>query len=183
MTFSPTPSPFPPEAPTRLQTPAPLRERGFSLRAARDDDLPWLRELYASTRAEEMALLPWPDAMKRAFTDQQFLLQHQHYALHYPDTDFMILEHGPVRIGRYYLQRGAKDYLVVDISLLPEKRQTGIGSLLLSETQKNAHAQNAGMRLHVSRTNARARKLYEKLGFVMTESGDTHDTMQWISVP
>lgn len=162
-----------------LQTPALLRERGFSLRAARDADLPWLRELYASTRAEEMAMLPWPDAMKRAFTDQQFFLQHQHYIQHYPATDFMILEHGPVRVGRYYLQRLAQDYLVVDISLLPEKRQAGIGSVLLSATQETAQSEGAGVLLHVSRTNPRARRLYEKLGFVATESGTTHDTLHW----
>lgn len=162
-----------------MQTPALLRERGFSLRTARDTDLPWLRELYADTRVEEMAQLPWPDAMKRAFTDQQFLLQHQHYIQHYPDTDFMILEHGPLAVGRYYLQAGVPDYLVVDISLLADKRKMGIGSLLLTQTQEDARAQGTGVLLHVSKTNPQARRLYEKLGFIAKESGATHDTLHW----
>lgn len=97
--------PFPPERADRLHAPASLAGRGFSLRALVDDDVPWLRDLYASTRAEEMAPLPWPAAAKRAFLDQQFALQHNHYLAMFGDSDFLAIQRRGMPLGRLYLQR------------------------------------------------------------------------------
>ena len=65
--LAPSRPPFPAGRDVRLATPGFLRARGITLRPARDDDLPWLRTLYASTRTEELARVPWPDAAKRDF--------------------------------------------------------------------------------------------------------------------
>lgn len=178
-------APFPAERPDRMQTPARLAERGFSLRALHDGDLPWLRDLYATTRADEMAPVPWPEIAKRAFLDQQFALQHQHYLAHYADTDFLAIEQagrGPV--GRYYLQRAGSGDLIVDISLFPDLRGSGVGSALIRHSQAEAAALGRGMRLHVMRTNPAARRLYERLGFVVTDdTGASHIPMAWTPPP
>lgn len=178
-------APFPPERPDRMTTPVLLAERGFSLRWLRDDDLPWLRDLYATTRAEEMAPVPWPQIAKRAFLDQQFGLQHQHYLAHYGDTDFLAIEQagrGPV--GRYYLQRAESACLVVDICLFPHLRGSGVGGALIRQSQIEAAALGRGMHLHVARTNPAARRLYERLGFVVTDdSGASHIAMAWMPAP
>jgi hypothetical protein len=51
---------------------------GVTLRVFRDDDLEFLCELYASTRADELALLvDWSEERKRAFLRQQFEAQHR----------------------------------------------------------------------------------------------------------
>lgn len=163
-----------------MQTPALLTERGFSLRAANDGDLPWLRDLYASTRAEEMAPVPWPEIAKRSFLDQQFGLQHQHYLAHFGDTDFLAIDHaerGPV--GRYYLQRTAPEHLLVDISLFPALRGSGVGSALIRQSQQDAAALGRGMRLHVQQSNPGARRLYERLGFVIEGAEASHRPMRW----
>jgi GNAT superfamily N-acetyltransferase len=163
-----------------MHTPALLIERGFSLRAARDDDLPWLRDLYATTRAEEMAPVPWPDIAKRSFLDQQFGLQHQHYLLHFGDSDFLAIEHiehGP--IGRYYLQRSAPEHLLVDISLFPNMHGQGIGRTLIEASQREAQALGCGMHLHVQQSNSAARRLYERLGFVGDSVEGSHHLMRW----
>lgn len=180
-----TSAPFPRERADRLTTPALLIERGFSLRAAHDGDLPWLRDLYASTRAEEMAPVPWPEIAKRSFLDQQFGLQHLHYLNHYADTDFLAIEHverGPV--GRYYLQRTAPEHLLVDISLFPALRGSGVGTALIRQSQQDAAKLSRGMRLHVQQSNPRARRLYERLGFVAEEGAEgTHRPMRWSPPP
>lgn len=177
----PPPVSFPPERPGRPQIPALLAERGFSLRWLHDDDLPWLRDLYATTRAEEMAPVPWPEIAKRAFLDQQFALQHQHYIAHYADTDFLAIEQagrGPV--GRYYLQRVAPAHLIVDICLFPGLRGSGVGGVLIRHSQAEAAALGHGMHLHVMRSNPAARRLYERLGFVVTDdTGTSHIPMSW----
>lgn len=177
-------APFPPERADRMQTPAPLTGRGFSLRALHDDDFPWLRDLYASTRAEEMAPVPWPEIMKRRFLDQQFALQHQHYLAHFGDSDFLAIEHanrGPV--GRYYLQRAAPDHLIVDICLFPKMRGQGLGRALIEASQREAHALEHGMQLHVQQSNPAARRLYERLGFVIENTAGTHHLMRWQPAP
>ncbi len=172
--------PFPAERADCMQTPALLIERGFSLRALHDADLPWLRDLYATTRAEEMAPVPWPEIAKRSFLDQQFGLQHQHYLLYFSDSDFLAIEHiehGP--IGRYYLQRSAPEHLLVDISMFPTLRGQGIGRALIEASQREAQSLGRGMHLHVQRGNSAARRLYERLGFVIDGSEGNHQLMRW----
>lgn len=125
-------------------------------------------------------MLPWPASTKRAFTDQQFQLQHQHYLLHHPDTDFLVIEHTHVPVGRYYLQKSmSSGYLLVDISLFPEQQGRDIGSELIRQAQRNACEQGATVRLHVQQTNPRARQLYERLGFVAQDATATHIAMLW----
>lgn len=171
-----------------LIQPAPLRERGLSLRAAHDEDLPWLRDLYASTRAEEMAPVPWPDAAKRAFLDQQFDLQHRHFVSHFPGAEFWLVESAQGPIGRLYRDTsvppgGDADDLIVDIGFLPSWRNQGLGSSLLRAVQASASARGRGVRLHVQVHNSRALNLYRRLGFVVCESADigsdSHFEMRW----
>lgn len=174
-------APFPAERPNRMTAPARLAERGFSLRWLRADDLPWLRDLYATTRAEEMATVPWPAPAKRQFLDQQFALQHRHYLAHYGDTDFLAIERKGRPAGRYYLQRSAPDHLIVDICLFPALRGQGAGEALIRQSQADAAALGRGMHLHVLQANPGARRLYERLGFVVTGPAlhGTHLPMHW----
>ncbi|MFC3551312.1 GNAT family N-acetyltransferase [Lysobacter cavernae] len=173
-------APFPPERPERERLPDSLARRGFQLRVARDGDLPWLRDLYASTRAVEMARLPWPEAAKRSFLDQQFTLQHRHYLTHFADADFLVLEHARQgSAGRYYLQRSAPDHLLVDISLFPAFRGNGVATALIRHSQQGAANLGHGLRLHVLHGNAEARRLYERLGFVVDGVTATHQAMHW----
>ncbi len=80
----------------------------IALRPEQDADLPWLQDLYASTRRDELARVPWPDVAKRAFTQQQFALQRAHYRQHFADADFLIVQAQELPIGRLYLHRAAR---------------------------------------------------------------------------
>ena len=51
----------------------------YTLRPIHDGDLPFLERLYASTRTEELARVPWSVEQKAAFLHQQFTAQHAHY--------------------------------------------------------------------------------------------------------
>lgn len=171
---------FPQERSDRMQTPASLTGRGFSMRWLRDADLPWLRDLYASTRAEEMAPVPWPEIAKRQFLDQQFAAQHQHYLAHFGDSDFLAIERNGSPVGRYYLQRVAPDHLIVDISLFPALRGQGVGASLIGQSQVDAAALGRGMHLHVHASNAGARRLYQRLGFVAGATAQQqYQPMHW----
>ncbi|WP_425521813.1 N-acetyltransferase family protein [Xanthomonas vesicatoria] len=159
--------------------PAALRARGIDLRAARDADLPWLRELYASTRSAELAVVPWPEAAKRAFLDQQFALQHAHYLTHFADADFLIVETAQAPLGRLYLQRATAPHVLVDISLLPAWRGRGVGTALVAHAQALAAAVGCALSLHVLHANPGAQRLYARLGFSAGHSNQTHLQMLW----
>ena len=103
------------------------RQHDASLRAATDADLPFLAELYISTRAEEVAQTGWPPDAQRAFLLSQHAAQHDHYTRHYDGAERNIIERDGEPIGRLYLFEGASDLRIVDIALLPHARRTGLG--------------------------------------------------------
>lgn len=148
----------------------------IALRCATDTDREWLTELYASTRSDEMAMVPWLDAEKTAFLAQQSSLQHQHFVTHYPSASFDIVLADDMPIGRLYVDRG-NPWLIVDIALLPTWQGRGVGGMLLAQTLLQAESCAADVALHVAAHNHRARALYERQGFMVTSFDETHFAM------
>ncbi|MGV7197543.1 GNAT family N-acetyltransferase [Xanthomonas sp. NCPPB 1325] len=151
----------------------------FALRTEEQADLPWLQHLYASTRSDELAPVPWPEASKRAFLQQQFALQRAHYGQHFAGGDFLIVQIEGLRIGRLYLHRTATHHTLVEISLLPEWRGQGIGAQLIAYAQAMACDAGCVLSLHVLHTNPAAQRLYRRLGFIAGDSTQTHLQMHW----
>lgn len=154
----------------------------LSWRAARNADLPFFRKLYADVRADELALTPWPDAVRQAFLDSQFALQHQHYTAHYQPSDYLVIEHAGAPVGRLYLHHDGQEANVIDIALLSAMRGRGFGSALLKLVQQTAQRDGlASVVLHVEHRNAGARRLYERAGFVVEEDVGSHLRMRWMA--
>jgi GNAT superfamily N-acetyltransferase len=152
---------------------------GFTLRCAQQADMPFLRDLYASVRADELAGVGWPEPAKQAFLDSQFSLQHHHYVSHFAPSDFLLIEHAAIPIGRFYLHRDATDFLLLDIALLPPWRSRGIGSSLIRHAQREAHRVSASLSLHVESRNLAAHRLYQRLGFAAVGREGMHLRMRW----
>lgn len=151
---------------------------GIRLRPENDADLPRLRELYASTRREELAPLPWPETEKLAFLDRQFEAQRRHYREHFPETAFDVIEVDGAWAGRLYVDRRADEIRLVDIALLPQWRGRGIGTQLLRELMGEARRRQLPLRIHVEKQN-RAYRLYVGLGFRAIEDKGVYDLLEW----
>lgn len=134
------------------------------LREEREGDLAFLRDLYASTRNEELAPVPWTEAQKRAFLDQQFELQRSQYRQHYVGAEWLVIERDARPIGRLYLQRGNDGVRLMEISLLPGDRGAGLGTRITRAVLDWADAQSLPVTLHVEPFNP-AYRLYRRLGF------------------
>lgn len=170
---------FPPTRPVMLDPPSQL-QLTLSLRWAETSDLPWLRMLYRHTRAAELAAVPWHESAKHAFLDSQFALQHHHYVTHFASGDFLIVQHASEPIGRLYLHQADEELHVVDISLLSTWQGRGIGSALLAQLQTLATERSLrAICLSVDRRNDAARALYERMGFHIVSSQETHHYMRW----
>jgi ribosomal protein S18 acetylase RimI-like enzyme len=156
-------------APPALSLPAALLERGYGLRPETDADIDFLMRLYASTREDELAPLPWSAEQKAAFLAQQFQAQRSHYRGSLPGCAFDVIQHAGMPVGRLYLQAGDTHLHLVDIALLPALRGQGVGSAILEALQAAAAASGQGVSAFVEHSNP-ARRLYRRLGF--TEIAD-----------
>ena len=136
-------------------------EARVTLRAAESADAAFLCDVYASTRAEELALTDWSDERKAEFCRMQFTAQDAHYRQHYPSAQYSIIERDGVAAGRLFVDRWEKEIRIMDIALLPEHRGAGIGTRLLCELQEEARAAGRALSIHVEKFNP-ALRLYER---------------------
>ena len=157
----------------------PLALDAVTLRPETAADEDFLYVVYASTRTEELAVVPWTYEQKDAFLRQQYAAQYAHYhnSGYYPNPTFLIVEVGGHAAGRLYVHRSGGEILVVDIALLPAYRGAGIGSALLNDLLAEAGRTGAVVRLHVEPWN-RAVRLYERLGFRHTGEEGLYWTME-----
>jgi GNAT superfamily N-acetyltransferase len=147
------------------------------VRTEQSTDIDFSAALYALTRAAELAQVPWPDEAKRAFCRQQFDAQHTHYVAHYAAPQFLIIERDgeqigeriDARIGRVYVEQTAHEVCLMEITLLYEARNRGIGTAISAALVQYAHACSVAAGLHVESQNP-ARRLYERQGFREVEA-------------
>ena len=146
------------------------------LRSVEASDADFLYRVYASTRMDEMALVSWNDAQKEAFLRMQFQAQTTHYQSYYPQAEHQIIEREDgTPIGRLIVDRSADFVFLMDIALLPESRNSGIGTIIMQDLIAEAVSANRAIVLHVEAFN-RAMRLYERLGFVKkAEQGVYHE--------
>ena len=136
----------------------------YSLRPVGPEDDELLFSIYASTRTEELAIVPWSEEVKGAFLRQQFGAQAAHYRVHYAEAELSIVEVSGVPAGRLYVARWPRELRIMDISLLPQHRRQGLGTAILTDLLAEATATNRVASIHVERNNP-ALQLYERLGF------------------
>lgn len=151
-----------------------------TLRPVQPEDAPFLFQVYASTRAEEMTLVDWSPEQKLAFLQMQFSAQRQHYLVYYPDARYHIIQRDQASIGRLIVNRTDDEILVIDIALLQEHRGTGIGTNLIRELQSEAAQTGKPLRLHVETFNP-ALQLYTRLGFVKIAEIGIYYELEWKS--
>lgn len=154
-------------------------EANITLREATPDDEPFLFELYASTRMEELAAFSWDENQKQVFLKMQFLTRERSLA----GGDHRIVLLNERRAGRIWVDRTDTAILLKDVAFLPEYRNAGLGTRLLEDLKKEAIASGKPIQLHVVVTNPAVR-LYERLGFRRSDRESAYETayleMQWV---
>lgn len=127
----------------------------------------FLYRLYASTRLAEIAPFGWDAAQQEAFLRMQFNAQQRWYEMAYEGADHKLIVVDEQPAGRILVHRGDKANVLVDIALLAEYRNRGIGTQLLQQLIADAGRNGVSVRLQVLKTNP-AYRLYERLGFAKT---------------
>ena len=154
----------------------------ITFRPISDADLPFLNALYASTREDELRMVDWPEPQKVAFLDMQFEAQHQYYHEQFPRAEFMVVERDGKAIGRIYLDRRPDEIRLIDIALIPEVRNQGLGEALLRELLDEAQEAALPVGIHVEQFNP-AMRLYLRLGFEPVEDQGVYKLLKWQPAP
>lgn len=151
--------------------------RGLSFRPISDHNLKFLSTLYASTREQELAHVPWTPEQKAAFFDMQFRAQHAHYQQHYPTAQWLLVLRSGEPVGRLYIDRWPKEHRLVDIALVPAHRSQGHGTALLYDLIDEAAEACKPLTIHVEKNNP-ARTLYNRLGFRPAGEHGVYDLLE-----
>ena len=151
----------------------------LTLRPATPVDEEFLIAVYGSTRAEELAPVPWSVEQKDQFVRWQYGLQKHDYVKRFPDADYRVVLLNDQGAGRIWVGRDQKEIRLLDIAILPEFQNRGIGTALLQLLIKEATEKKKMLRHMVFMLNSNATRFYERLGFVVFEEEGAYKHMEW----
>jgi RimJ/RimL family protein N-acetyltransferase len=154
-----------------------VQQSTITLRPICTSDTEFLLRLYATTRVDELAQVPWTDQQKAAFIIQQFAAQHEHWQANYTDTSWDIILEDDEPIGRLYVARWPEEIRIVDIALVPDRRNAGIGTRFIRDLFDEGDRTGRRVSIHVEAFNP-ARRLYERLGFIHTSDRGVYLLME-----
>jgi ribosomal protein S18 acetylase RimI-like enzyme len=151
---------------------------GITLRPITSEDTDFLYQVYASTRADELAIVDWSQEQKDAFLQMQFDAQHRYYQEYYANASFDVILRDSQPIGRLYLDRREDEVRIVDIAILPEHRNAGVGTALLRDIMSEAASMDKVVTIHVEKFNP-ALRLYRRLGFRQKGDSGVYFLLEW----
>ena len=150
-----------------------------TLRPICREDEPFLLEVYAGARRDELARVPWDETQKRAFLTFQFTAQHQHYQDHFAEAEYCVVLDGGLPVGRLYVDRRVDEIRILDVAVLPEYQGQGIGRTLIQTLLREAEAAGKPVRLYVENFQQRSQAVFRQLGFEPKEDHGLSLLMEW----
>jgi ribosomal protein S18 acetylase RimI-like enzyme len=142
----------------------------ISLRPAEHEDYEFLWWLHCSTIRPYVELTwGWDEAWQRQYFRERF------------DPDRReIVECDGSPIGCISVEWSDDHGFLSLIEIAPEYQSQGIGTRLIERCLADAERRRLPVRLRVLRANSPARRLYERLGFVMVRETDERIHMEWL---
>ena len=131
----------------------------YTLRAATGDDFEFLYALHVETiRAAVEATWGWDDSFQQA-----------HFREHFSARANQIIVADGVDVGALRLEERDGDCFIALLEIAPAYQNRGLGSDVILDVVKTAFQRDQAVSLHVLKANLAARRLYERLGFGVTE--------------
>jgi len=152
--------------------------KSISVRPVTSGDEELLLEIYKSSRGDDLRGLGWDEDRINEFLVMQYEAQQHFHAGEYEQANDEIVLLAGKPAGRLIVDRREYEIRCIDLALLPEHRNSGIGAFLIGKLQEEASRENKPLRLQVIRFS-RAVNLFERSGFVRTSETGTHFQMEW----
>ena len=137
------------------------------LRPATMQDYNFLYDLHRATMKDIVAQTwGWDDAR-----------QEQHFRQRFDPAARQIITFRGLDIGVLSVVERETDVFLQVIQVLPDYQRQGVGTSVIQSVLREAHRKGKPVALQVIKAN-RARRLYERLGFVTTGETETHFLMR-----
>jgi len=164
-----------------MTTSAPTEdfENSVTLRPVSPEDDEFLLAVYTSTRADELAQVNWQPGQKESFVSWQFKLQREEYNARYPNGRYDVVLVNGQPAGRLWVGVDDTQIRLLDIGLLEEFQNRGVGTVLLKRLIAEAVEAGKPLRHMVFVLNNNAYRFYERLGFVTIEDTGGYKHMEW----
>lgn len=131
----------------------------YSLRAATDGDYHFLYKLHVvSIRPSVEATYGWDDAF-----------QEEYFRSRWESSKRQIICVGDVDVGTITLERHQLTIFLTLVEIHPDHQGQGIGTEVIRDVMTEAHRRGLKVELNVLKANRKAKRLYERLGFMVTE--------------
>jgi ribosomal protein S18 acetylase RimI-like enzyme len=141
--------------------------QSLQLRAATSEDAEFLFQLLRATMREYVEQTwSWDEKWQRA-----------HFQERFDPAKNQIVVLDDLDIGVIAAERREDEVFLGSLYILPEYQRRGIGTLLIKSVLDGAFREGLPVRLRVLKVNP-ARRLYERLGFLVVEEADTHYVMK-----
>ena len=158
-----------------IDAPSP---ESITTRSVKPEDQTFLLELYKSSRGDDLRGLGWDEQRISEFLDMQYEAQQNFYDSDYASAADELILREDKPIGRLMIESRPHEIRCIDLGLLPEYRERGLGTGIIQKLQEKARREKKPLRLQVIRFS-RAVSLFDRLGFVRTSETGTHFQMEW----
>jgi GNAT superfamily N-acetyltransferase len=155
----------------------PLGTLAYLRPCAASDDA-FLYDVFATTWESEVAALPNQNLAQHVLRIQH-IAQERRFASRYPDYERYVVLVGDKPAGRLYVHQHDSTMHVVDLTLMPEHRNQGLGSQILRDLSDLAARADMTVTIRVGRRNRQATDLATKLGFRLVNVDDLDNYFEW----
>jgi ribosomal protein S18 acetylase RimI-like enzyme len=139
----------------------------YELRGATEADREFLWRLHAlAMRRPVQRTWGWDEDFQRGYFEEHFD----------PDERQIVVVDGR-DAGVLQTERSEDSLFLANVEILPAFQGRGVGTGIVRDLLAEARARDLPVTLQVLKENPRARRLYERLGFVVTGETDTRHLM------
>jgi len=155
-----------------------IRLQAVTLETAQPGDESFLAEVYASTRAEEMAITGWSAEHRRLFLDMRYEAERRVRLRQLSEAQQWVIRRNDVPAGQMIVRRSREEIVLMELALLPEHRYKNVGSLVMAFLMEEATQGGKLLRLLVEKKDSAAEEWFHRLGFESSSEGGTGE-MVW----
>jgi GNAT superfamily N-acetyltransferase len=149
------------------------------LRPEAVSDEPFLFALHASIRSDDFASMPVADDVRQELLDMQFRAMTAGYRSRFPAGRFEVVTLNDAPIGRLITAGIHKRFHIVHIVLLPEWRNNGFATALMTGVLDGPRRQGFACEAIVALGNDPSLRLWSRLGFTERARDTTGIVLEW----
>jgi ribosomal protein S18 acetylase RimI-like enzyme len=143
-----------------------------------ENDSEFFMELFGEIKSSELHLHSWPEQIKNQLITMQFHAYEQCIMAEFPNSVDYLIVYQSEKAGRLQLNKNKDGIRLINISLLADYRNKGIGAEIINNIVTEANQKGIPVILEVDKINP-AQNLYYRLGFKVIQQDEIKYSMKY----